>query len=420
MPTGIRIPSMATAGALSSLGSHMHIGGKPLGSITVNDGFTANLGKAVVNNLTSATLNSALTGASLEDSIQTALVSAAISAGAGQVANSIGDLTPNNPTLKALAHALAGCVSGSAGQGGSAGCTAGAAGAVVGELAAQWYNPEGDLSRSAETLAFASLMAGVAGALATGDGDAASVNTAATTGANAALNNYLNHADIDKALKALERCEQSGQDCEPLRRQVAVHLNREHSEMTGQGSQIPVHRVERDCVLNGCAGILQDIDKGLATLQDPRARELLGDTVVQGLIERQLMDLSRVYDHHAAQGYTPAPELAWRAAKTLVELCAVVPAAIHCKTAATTITIGEAADKVTSGDVAGGVVQTVSAIGSARFAVAIRRNLEKTGVYSQGFLNWVENIYQHTTDKALTGVYEANNDSGSNSYKDAP
>jgi hypothetical protein len=210
------VASMATAGALSSLGSHMHIGGKPLGSITVNDGFTANLGKAVVNNLTSATLNSALTGASLEDSIQTALVSAATSAGAGQVANSIGDLTPNNPTLKALAHALAGCVSGSAGQGGSAGCTAGAAGAVVGELAAQWYNPEGDLSLTAETLAFASLMAGVAGALATGDGDAASVNTAATTGANAALNNYLNHTKPSLlALSEKEAYERAAAECGP-------------------------------------------------------------------------------------------------------------------------------------------------------------------------------------------------------------
>ena len=199
------IASMATAGALSSLGSHLHINGKPLNQITVNDGFTAHLGKAVVNNLASATLNSALTGASLQDSIQTALVSALISAGAGQVANSIGDHTPHNPALKALAHALAGCVAGSAGQGGSQGCTAGAAGAVVGELAAQWYNPEGDLSRTADTVAFASLMAGVAGAL-TGDGSAQSVNTAATTGANAALNNYLMHTEAARRAELRQQC----------------------------------------------------------------------------------------------------------------------------------------------------------------------------------------------------------------------
>jgi len=68
------IASMATAGALSSLGSQLHINGKPLNQITVNDGFTAHLGKNVVNHLTRATLNSALTGASLQDSLQTALV----------------------------------------------------------------------------------------------------------------------------------------------------------------------------------------------------------------------------------------------------------------------------------------------------------------------------------------------------------
>lgn len=192
---------------------------------------------------------------------------------------------------------------------------------------------------------------------------------------------------------------------------MAVHLSREHSEITGQGSQIPVHRVERDCVLNGCVGILQDIDQGLAALQDPRARELLGDVVVQGLIERQLMDLSRVYDYHVAQGYTPAPEMAWRATKTLVELCAVVPAAIHCKTAATTITIGEAANKVTSGDVAGGFVQGGAFVAGEIAGNKIAGSVRSTGVYSKEFLEWIRSLYGAAIEKSITGVYDVNKNS---------
>ena len=94
-------------------------------------------------------------------------------------------------------------------SGSNAGCSAGAAGAVVGELAAQWFNPSADPAKAADTLAFARLMGGIAGAL-TGDGSAASVNTAATTGANAAQNNYLTHAESSQRLKlkeALANCQ---------------------------------------------------------------------------------------------------------------------------------------------------------------------------------------------------------------------
>jgi hypothetical protein len=237
------------------------------------------------------------------------------------------------------------------------------------------------------------------------------------TANNAAANNYLNHTVIDRALQDLESCQK---DCEPLRQQVAAHLSREHSELTGQGSQIPVHRVERDCVLNGCAGVLQDIDKGLAILQDPRVRELLGDTVVQGLIERQIMDLSRVYDYHVQQGYTPAPELAWRATKTLIEVGAIYPKAKGLQYVSLVITGTEVADKATSGDGTGAAVQLGAAVGSARFAGAIHGSLDKTGVYSQSFIDWIKNIYQYGADKAVTGVYEASKEAGTNSSEGKP
>ncbi len=229
------LTAMLTAGAVSSLGNTTFFGDKPLNQITAADGFGAHLGKSVVNNVANATMTSALTGASLQDSIKSALTSAFISAGAGQTANSIGDLTPDSPYLNALAHALAGCVAGAAGQGGSAGCTAGASGAVVGELAAQWINPTGDLSKSADTLAFASLMAGLAGAL-TGDGSAASVNNAANAGANAALNNYLSHEESSRRLRL--QSEKLACKTDVCRQETQVEIDRLNRLDTWRDQQI--------------------------------------------------------------------------------------------------------------------------------------------------------------------------------------
>ncbi|WP_171816062.1 DUF637 domain-containing protein, partial [Serpentinimonas barnesii] len=212
------LTSMLTAGALSDLSSTLSVNGQMLSSISPQTaGFGANLGKAVIHNVASATINSALTGAKLQDSLKSALAGAWVSTAAGQTAHLIGDLTANNPALKALAHALAGCVAGAAGQGGNTACTAGAAGAVAGELAAQWINPSGDPSKAADTVAFASLMGGLAGALTTGDGSAASVNTAATTGANAALHNYLSHAQWAEFAKRLEACKTEA-ECDQVRK----------------------------------------------------------------------------------------------------------------------------------------------------------------------------------------------------------
>ena len=118
---------------------------------------------------------------------------------------------PNGPLESRMTQRLRARVTGHRKRfsGSNAGCSAGAAGAVVGELAAQWFNPSADPAKAADTLAFARLMGGIAGAL-TGDGSAASVNTAATTGANAAQNNYLTHAESSQRLKlkeALANCQ---------------------------------------------------------------------------------------------------------------------------------------------------------------------------------------------------------------------
>lgn len=198
--------SMVSAGALRELNTSL-----ALDKITVKDGFSANLGKAMVNNLASAGLTSALTGTSLEANIRTALANSFISAGAGQAANTIGDLaSPGangqpavlNPAGQALAHALAGCVAGAAGQG-AGGCQAGAAGAVVGELTAKWVNPTGDTSRSVQTLEVVRVTSAAAAVLA--GGDAQSVATAVMTGVNAAQNNYLAHAEANRLRQLQEK-----------------------------------------------------------------------------------------------------------------------------------------------------------------------------------------------------------------------
>jgi hypothetical protein len=185
--------AMVTAGVLSELNTAMG-----LDKVTVKDGFTANLNKAVINNLANAGVTSVLTGTSLEDNIKTALVSALISAGSGQAANTIGDLTQDSQVLKALAHALAGCMAGGA-SGGKQGCESGAIGAVVGELAAQWYDPNGTKPPK-DTLDFVKVISAAAGAI-TGDGSAASVSTAVMTGVNAAMNNRLMHFDEKERIR---------------------------------------------------------------------------------------------------------------------------------------------------------------------------------------------------------------------------
>jgi hypothetical protein len=63
------------------------------------------------------------------------------------------------------------------------GCESGAIGAVVGELAAQWYDPNGTKPPQ-DTLNFVKVVSAAAGAI-TGDGSAESVSTASMTGVNA-------------------------------------------------------------------------------------------------------------------------------------------------------------------------------------------------------------------------------------------
>lgn len=82
---------------------------------------------------------------------------------------------------------------GGSGTNAGTGCSAGAIGAVIGDLAAQVYNPEPgtnpDPKAAANTIALAQLTAGIAGAIV--GGGQAGANIASAAGANAVENNWL-------------------------------------------------------------------------------------------------------------------------------------------------------------------------------------------------------------------------------------
>jgi len=115
-------------------------------------------------------------------------------------ANDIGSSGLNDFTKK-LAHAALGCAGGGAMAGNSSGCSAGAVGAVVGEMAAEYYmGNQLDASKTFEqnvqaAKTFAKVVAAASGVIAGGGGDnVAAVNVANNTGANAVENNYFSRS----------------------------------------------------------------------------------------------------------------------------------------------------------------------------------------------------------------------------------
>ena len=217
--------SIVTAGVLSEVGQfNFGTAEKPftLNNIKVGDGFIANTGKNLVTGLARATVTSALTGTDLETSLKTEVIASLLNAASAQGAKWVGDQALEgglfiddtgkvNEFGRAFAHAVVGCMAGAAGASAAnsntssgSGCGAGALGAVVGEFSAQLYGA----ADPAKTIAFASMMSGIAAAAA--GQDAQGVAIAAGTGANAAANNFLTHAE-NKQLADLEKKKQAGQ-----------------------------------------------------------------------------------------------------------------------------------------------------------------------------------------------------------------
>ncbi|KJF66930.1 hypothetical protein RS75_14965 [Rhizobium nepotum 39/7] len=159
-----------------------------------------------------------------------ALANAFRSAAAGTIgtvlANQIGDYAAFNGVKdgdiqKVVLHALAGCAAGAAGSGD---CVAGAIGSGLGELLGKPIAEA--IPDPARQTALLSLIAGAAGALATGSSSA--VDAAANTAATTHQYNYLNHEELQAALanrKALERCTQLGSVCS--REEISALINKD-------------------------------------------------------------------------------------------------------------------------------------------------------------------------------------------------
>jgi filamentous hemagglutinin len=320
--------SMVTAGALNGLNNYLP---DYLQNTNAKSPFTDQLTKNLINNAAAASVRSALTGASLEDGLKQSVVDALITTGAAQGANFIGDMASKGKIDefgRAVAHAIAGCVAGAAKAQSGDGCSAGAVGAVVGELAAQFYNDGTGAAPKIDTVQFAALMSGVAGAIV--GGDAKSVSLAASTGANAAANNYLNHASamrlsalrgqancdtnckteiktletLDTANnKALAACEGvSGSTCDGVRQEVrtaAAEYIRKNTTGTGADLQ-NTYSSEKTETLALAQGTMSGVTKGqvtgfVTTVADGvqsigtgmylAGKALLGDTTAQQLVK---------------------------------------------------------------------------------------------------------------------------------------
>jgi Possible hemagglutinin (DUF637)/Pre-toxin domain with VENN motif len=279
------VTSMVTAGVLQGLPNYLPTELQGVMNATAKSGFTDLLAKNLINNAASAVVNSAINGTSLEESLKTSIVSAIITTGMAKTANTIGDAASGkiegvklDEFGRSFAHAVAGCIAGTAKAGSGDGCTAGAVGAVVGELAAGFYNGDtgdGTGKPKADTTAFAALISGVAGALV--GGDAQSVNIAASTGANAALNNYLNHAELTSKKEMQGLCSK-GNDlaCKAVIAYNDLDLKRNAALDACVGVVSPAcdtvtTQASKD--IQGLAGYAADIRNKFAQTGDPKYKQ---------------------------------------------------------------------------------------------------------------------------------------------------
>ena len=220
------LQTMATAGALEMLGGNVSINGTSLNNIGTGSSYLDLLSKNVINNVAASAMDAALNGKPFQErDLAASFRSALISTGAAKGAHAIGDAaTASNDQparidkfTQTLAHLVLGCAVGAASAENAKGCAPGAVGAAAAELAAQYYmenRADADLppqQNKADALGFARLVAGVGGILAGGGGEnVQAVEIAASTGANAAANNYLAHAERMALDKAQSSCYTTG------------------------------------------------------------------------------------------------------------------------------------------------------------------------------------------------------------------
>ncbi|NBX20078.1 MAG: hypothetical protein EBR58_01235 [Betaproteobacteria bacterium] len=264
------LTTMVTAGALNALGNSTLFNGQSgtaaAGSNGISTAQTAatfgdKLLKNLTNNLAGSAIDAAINGKPFDEKTLTnALASALVTTGMAQGANAIGDAKYNgdiNGFTQKVAHAVLGCAGGAATAGNMSGCGAGAVGAVVGELAAEYYmdshkdNGKTFAENKASALAFAKVMSATAGVIAGGGGNnAAAVNIANTTGANAAENNFLKHAQALAMQKDFDACKSKPGGCSDEATKTIVSKYLQLSNDNIAEVQSCITRGDAQCVTN--------------------------------------------------------------------------------------------------------------------------------------------------------------------------
>jgi hypothetical protein len=271
--------------------------------------------------------------------------------------------------------------------GGTSGATGAALGTVSAPVVADALTQagiEGQLADSLITLASSAAGAVVGGAY----GGAAAYNEV--------LNNYLTTQAINRTLERL-----ADEDSEQNRRLKVVLL-----EAQQQNAPVDQCRV----IGSDCSYELETISAGLHLLLDPGTREFIGDDLItDAFIARQIADMHQVLqaiDWSEDPDNIARKEAATKAARNLVDACAVVPVAVHCRVVSLAITGGEAVEKVSDGDLMGAGVQVGAVIANYGVGTLASGTVQKTGAYSKEFLEWMNSIYGAATEQIIQGVYD--------------
>ena len=205
-------------------------------------------------------------GGDLRSQLEQSLRSSFIDTGAAMSANWIGDQKFDNFNNK-LAHAIAGCAVGAIKAND---CGSGALGAAVGEMSAEWYggnrtNGSLDLPGfQTDTVNFARMMAGIAVAITGGDANA--INLAASTGGNAAENNYLLH-------KQELQWKQDLADCKGCSKQKIDEINASYAKLDKQQD-----KAAQRCIGDACAPITDALQQDIQDKKQAIVTECAGPT----------------------------------------------------------------------------------------------------------------------------------------------
>ncbi|VWX58290.1 hypothetical protein VARIO8X_130127 [Burkholderiales bacterium 8X] len=241
---------------------------------------TLRLSQNLAANAAKAVINSAIQGGSFEQNLKEGLKTALIDTAAATGASAIGDLTKDKTLdvfTNKVAHAIAGCAVGAV-RSDSGGCAAGALGAAIGELAAETYGKRDD------TVQLASMVGGLAVALA--GGDATQISLGAQAGSNAAANNYMAHADASRMLSLANQCRTT---CTPAQLEELANLFLKDNSTT---------KALQACTNNSsaqCASLKKDFDAVAASFL-PNDGEIRAWSVKQSAASNGKYTTDQIYD----------------------------------------------------------------------------------------------------------------------------